>query len=100
MVSDTASFAAIVRIDVVLLATVDGFAVIVTVGTFKVPLPVNRAQPDRSAANPSEVQQRRVRMILLYKGAVAKVLSLIQLQFGLGALVIGNWRIIRFLKSF
>lgn len=74
----TASVAAIVRIEVWSAATVPGFAVMVTVGTFRVPLPVNRAHPDRSPNKPIEIQLRKARnQILLCKGAVAKVLSLL-----------------------
>lgn len=81
----TASVAAIVRIEVCSAATVPGFAVIVTVGTFNVPLPVNKAHPESSPRNPNEPEHRTARNhILLCKGEVAKVLSFnVQLRYGL-----------------
>jgi hypothetical protein len=76
MVSVAASVAVIVRIEVVALATVEGVAVIVTVGTLSVLLPTNRAHPDMSAENPTKALTRRTRENLMGKGAVAKILSL------------------------
>jgi hypothetical protein len=89
MVNVAASVAVIVRIEVVSAATVAGFAVIVTVGTFSVPLPVNRAHPDRSARDPIEVQPKRMRNVLRSKGAVDKVLSLIHFNMDSQASVSG-----------
>ena len=56
----------------------------VTVGTRKVPLPVNNAHPESRPEAPIEVQRSRTRNhVLMCKGEVAKILSFnVQLRYG------------------
>jgi len=75
-----------------------GLAVIVSVGTFNVPLPVKRAQPDSRARNPIEMLHRNMWKILLGKGEVAKVLSS-TFNFNMDSLV-GPWGIDALAESF
>lgn len=76
IVNWVAFVAAIVRTEVYPLATVVGVAVIVTVGTFRVPLPENRAQPDKTQLSAINPEPRRNRNILRATNSLAKVVSL------------------------
>ena len=75
IVNCVAFVAVIVRIDVYPVATVVGDAVIVTDGTFKIPLPEKRAQPDITQLSAIDPEPRRNRKILLVVRSVANVCS-------------------------